>query len=143
MGFGALARLQIARAQKMMGDEASARKWYEDFLALWNDAGPMFPFINKPKPSTPSCENNSIFPCWQNIMLTMYDGESVLSLTVRWRVKLTGVSAPDLRKSYPVPRMRHAHSTFNKRCVRVRYPNASETIWMGTESDRSVTTFRP
>jgi eukaryotic-like serine/threonine-protein kinase len=36
--IGALAHLQMGRAQKMMGDEASARKWYEDFLALWKDA---------------------------------------------------------------------------------------------------------
>jgi hypothetical protein len=34
------AHLQIARAQKMMGDEASARKWYEDFLNLSKDADP-------------------------------------------------------------------------------------------------------
>jgi tetratricopeptide (TPR) repeat protein len=38
--IGALAHLQMARAQKMMGDEASARKWYEDFLVLWKDADP-------------------------------------------------------------------------------------------------------
>lgn len=35
---GALARLQLARAQAMMGDPVAARKSYEDFLALWNDA---------------------------------------------------------------------------------------------------------
>jgi hypothetical protein len=34
--IGALAHLQIARAQKMTGNEASARKWYED--NLWKDA---------------------------------------------------------------------------------------------------------
>jgi hypothetical protein len=32
--------LQIARAQKMTGGEAAARKWYEDFLPLWKDADP-------------------------------------------------------------------------------------------------------
>ena len=35
---GPLAQLQLGRAQKLMGDEASARKWYEGFLALWKDA---------------------------------------------------------------------------------------------------------
>jgi hypothetical protein len=35
---GALSHLQLARAQKMMGDEAAAGKWYEDFLTLWKDA---------------------------------------------------------------------------------------------------------
>jgi eukaryotic-like serine/threonine-protein kinase len=38
--IGALAHLQMARAQKMMADEGSARKWYEDFLTLWKDADP-------------------------------------------------------------------------------------------------------
>jgi DNA-binding winged helix-turn-helix (wHTH) protein/Flp pilus assembly protein TadD len=47
--IGALARLQIARAQKMMGDEASARKWYEDFLALWKDADPDVPIYQQAK----------------------------------------------------------------------------------------------
>jgi hypothetical protein len=35
---GALSHLQLARAQKMMGDEAAAGKSYEDFLTLWKDA---------------------------------------------------------------------------------------------------------
>jgi tetratricopeptide (TPR) repeat protein len=47
--IGALAHLQIARAQKMMGDEASARKWYEDFLALWKDADPAVPIYQQAK----------------------------------------------------------------------------------------------
>lgn len=47
--IGALAHLQIARAQKMMGDEASARKWYEDFLALWKDADPDVPIYQQAK----------------------------------------------------------------------------------------------
>jgi len=46
---GALAHLQIARAQKMMGDEASARKWYQDFLALWKDADPDIPIYQQAK----------------------------------------------------------------------------------------------
>jgi eukaryotic-like serine/threonine-protein kinase len=47
--IGALAHLQIARAQKMMGDEASARKWYEDFLALWKSADPDIPILKQAK----------------------------------------------------------------------------------------------
>jgi hypothetical protein len=35
---GALSHLQLARAQRMMGDQAAARKSYEDFLTLWKDA---------------------------------------------------------------------------------------------------------
>ena len=35
---GPLARLQLGRAQKMMGDEAAARKSYETFLDLWKNA---------------------------------------------------------------------------------------------------------
>jgi eukaryotic-like serine/threonine-protein kinase len=46
---GALAYLQMARAQKMMGDRDSARKWYEDFLALWKDADPDLPIYQQAK----------------------------------------------------------------------------------------------
>lgn len=38
--LGALAHLQLGRAQAMMGDNAAARKSYQDFLALWKDADP-------------------------------------------------------------------------------------------------------
>jgi tetratricopeptide (TPR) repeat protein len=47
--IGALAYLQMARAQKMTGDEASARKWYEQFLALWKDADPNIPILKQAK----------------------------------------------------------------------------------------------
>ncbi|MEY2396799.1 MAG: eukaryotic-like serine/threonine-protein kinase, partial [Acidobacteriaceae bacterium] len=47
--IGALAHLQMARAQKMMADEASARKWYEDFLTLWKDADPDVPIYQQAK----------------------------------------------------------------------------------------------
>jgi eukaryotic-like serine/threonine-protein kinase len=47
--IGALAHLQMARAQKMMSDEASARKWYEDFLALWQDADSDIPIYQQAK----------------------------------------------------------------------------------------------
>ena len=44
-----LARLQLARAQAMMGDNAAARKSYQDFLALWKDADPDLPLYNQAK----------------------------------------------------------------------------------------------
>ncbi len=36
--IGSLAKLQLARAVAISGDTASARRHYEDFLALWKDA---------------------------------------------------------------------------------------------------------
>jgi hypothetical protein len=47
--IGALARLQLARAQKMMGDQALARKSYENFLALWKDADSDIPIYRQAK----------------------------------------------------------------------------------------------
>jgi hypothetical protein len=46
---GALSHLQLARAQKMMGDQAAARKSYEDFLALWKDADSDLPIYQQAK----------------------------------------------------------------------------------------------
>jgi tetratricopeptide (TPR) repeat protein len=46
---GALAHLQLARAQVMMGDEAAARKSYQDFLTLWKDADPDIPIYKQAK----------------------------------------------------------------------------------------------
>jgi eukaryotic-like serine/threonine-protein kinase len=46
---GPLARLQLGRAQKMMGDEAAARKSYETFLDLWKDADPDIPIYQEAK----------------------------------------------------------------------------------------------
>ena len=46
---GPLAWLQLARAQKMMGDEAAARKSYETFLALWKNADPDVPTYQQAK----------------------------------------------------------------------------------------------
>jgi eukaryotic-like serine/threonine-protein kinase len=37
---GPLARLQLGRAQRLMGDNASARESYEEFLTIWKDADP-------------------------------------------------------------------------------------------------------
>ncbi|MGA2850350.1 MAG: protein kinase [Terracidiphilus sp.] len=47
--IGALARLQLARAQAMMGDEPAARKSYEDFLTLWKDADADSPVLKEAK----------------------------------------------------------------------------------------------
>src|SRR6267378_1707393 len=46
---GALSHLQLARAQKMMGDQAAARKSYEDFLTLWKDADSDIPIYQQAK----------------------------------------------------------------------------------------------
>jgi len=44
---GALAHLQLGRAQAMMGDKAAARKSYQDFLTLWKDADPNIPIYKQ------------------------------------------------------------------------------------------------
>lgn len=46
---GALARLQLGRAQVMMGDKAAARKSYQDFLTFWKDADPDIPIYKQAK----------------------------------------------------------------------------------------------
>jgi outer membrane PBP1 activator LpoA protein len=46
---GALAHLQLGRAQAMMGDKAAARKSYQDFLTLWKDADPDIPISKQAK----------------------------------------------------------------------------------------------
>ncbi len=43
--LGALSRLQLARAEVMMGDLDSGRKQYSDFLTLWKDADPDIPML--------------------------------------------------------------------------------------------------
>ncbi len=47
--IGPLARLQLRRAQKMMGDEAAARKSYKTFLDLWKNADPDVPIYQQAK----------------------------------------------------------------------------------------------
>jgi eukaryotic-like serine/threonine-protein kinase len=57
---GPLAWLQLGRAQKMMGDEAAARKSYETFLDLWKNADPDIPIYRQAKAEfakLPSAEN--------------------------------------------------------------------------------------
>jgi DNA-binding winged helix-turn-helix (wHTH) protein len=46
---GPLAQFQLARAQKMIGDEAAARKSYETFLDLWKSADPDNPIYQQAK----------------------------------------------------------------------------------------------
>jgi tetratricopeptide (TPR) repeat protein len=46
---GAIAHLQLGRAQAMTGDYAAARKSYEEFLALWRDADPDLPVYKEAK----------------------------------------------------------------------------------------------
>jgi DNA-binding winged helix-turn-helix (wHTH) protein/tetratricopeptide (TPR) repeat protein len=46
---GALAYLQLGRAQVVMGDKAAARKSYNDFLTLWKDADPDIPIYKQAK----------------------------------------------------------------------------------------------
>ncbi len=43
--IGPLAHLQLARAEAMSGDTASARKQYENFLGLWKDADTDLPIL--------------------------------------------------------------------------------------------------
>jgi hypothetical protein len=42
-----LSRLQLARALKITGNQAAARKSYEDFLAQWKDADPDLPLYRQ------------------------------------------------------------------------------------------------
>ncbi len=46
---GALARLQLGRSKELGGDHASARRYYQDFLALWKDADPDIPILKQAK----------------------------------------------------------------------------------------------
>lgn len=46
---GALAHLQLGRAQAMMGDKVAARKSYQDFLTLWKDADSEIPIYRQAK----------------------------------------------------------------------------------------------
>jgi eukaryotic-like serine/threonine-protein kinase len=44
---GALARLQLGRAQAMAGDKVAARRSYQQFLDLWKDADPAIPIYRQ------------------------------------------------------------------------------------------------
>jgi eukaryotic-like serine/threonine-protein kinase len=47
--IGPLAQLQLGRAQRLMGDNASSRKSYEEFLNIWKDADPDIPIYRQAK----------------------------------------------------------------------------------------------
>jgi eukaryotic-like serine/threonine-protein kinase len=57
--LGALSYLQLARAQKMMGDQSAARKSYEDFLTLWKDADSDIPIYRQAKAEYARLRSNS------------------------------------------------------------------------------------
>jgi eukaryotic-like serine/threonine-protein kinase len=44
-----LARLQLGRAERLMGDNAAARKSYEEFFTIWKDADPDVPIYRQAK----------------------------------------------------------------------------------------------
>jgi eukaryotic-like serine/threonine-protein kinase len=46
---GALAYLQLGRAQALSGDKSKARSAYQDFLTLWKDADPDIPILKDAK----------------------------------------------------------------------------------------------
>jgi eukaryotic-like serine/threonine-protein kinase len=48
-GYGALARLGLARAYVAQGDTTKARSAYQDFLTLWKDADPDIPILKQAK----------------------------------------------------------------------------------------------
>jgi len=56
---GALSHLQLARAEKMMGNAVAARKSYEDFLSLWKDADSNIPIYQKAKAEYALLRKNS------------------------------------------------------------------------------------
>jgi hypothetical protein len=47
--IGALSHLQLARAIRLSGDTAAARKAYEDFLTLWKNADADIPIYRQAK----------------------------------------------------------------------------------------------
>jgi hypothetical protein len=47
--WGALARLQLARACALSGDKTRAKIAYQDFLMLWRDADPDIPILKQAK----------------------------------------------------------------------------------------------
>ena len=45
--LGALAHLQLARAEAMSGDKVAACKEYQDSLSVWKDADPDVPVLKE------------------------------------------------------------------------------------------------
>src|SRR5579863_231185 len=54
-----LARLQMGRAKKLMGDNASASESYEEFLNIWKDADPDLPIYRQAKAEYAQLQNHS------------------------------------------------------------------------------------
>ena len=69
---GPLARLQLGRAQKLMGDNASAGKSYKDFLTVGKMPIRIFPSTNKPKPNMHSCRNTGNQTRWLRHLRTKF-----------------------------------------------------------------------
>jgi DNA-binding winged helix-turn-helix (wHTH) protein/Flp pilus assembly protein TadD len=44
-----LARLQLGRAERLMGDNEASRKYYEEFFTIWKDADPDVPIYRQAK----------------------------------------------------------------------------------------------
>jgi hypothetical protein len=47
--FDPLARLGLARAFALQGDDAKSKAAYQDFLTLWKDADPDIPILKQAK----------------------------------------------------------------------------------------------
>jgi hypothetical protein len=47
--WGGLARLQLARAYAIQGDNVKSKAAYQDFLTLWKDADPDIPILKDAK----------------------------------------------------------------------------------------------
>ena len=72
LALGALARLGLARAYAMQGNNAKARAAYQDFLALWKNADPDIPLLQRANPSTPTCSNLASSPESLRAVLTNF-----------------------------------------------------------------------
>ena len=55
--WGALARLELARAYAIQGDTTKARAAYQDFLRLWKDADPGVPILKQAKTEYAKLQN--------------------------------------------------------------------------------------
>jgi eukaryotic-like serine/threonine-protein kinase len=55
--WGALARLQLARAYAMQGDTAKAKAAYQEFLTIWKDAEPDIPILMAAKTEYPKLKS--------------------------------------------------------------------------------------
>ena len=65
---GSLAHLGLARAAALSGDLAKARVAYQDFFALWKDADPGVPILNRWGKG-----------CWSRLLLSLKREEAMSS----------------------------------------------------------------